>query len=282
MKVQRMDSLRKIKKSKKSIDTSEYYKLKDQQAKHKITYFVIRGITFRSIIIFFILFNLIFSYFYKFKAGWILMTIILFMNVCYLAVEVLIIKKKIPKTRKFIQRMKLNYIDMGLMVLVFTLFLILFFSITNEPRHWYDGFPKECETYANSCARLGYSNQYRTNKIPSLTFRNVSEFDVKIDEYMRQKYDGWIVKYEVKSGLGYDYLQYSISNSLGILNDVAIKIDSCQDVWSTTSLAIQSQLRLGLKDYGSNYEITEDLIKFLQGDVDINKQNYIYCKAKND
>lgn len=67
------------------------------------------------------------------------------------------------------------------------------------------------------------------------------------------------------------------------MNDIAIKIDSCQDVWSTTSIAIQSQLRLGLKDYGSNYRIIEEIINDLRSDSNNeNKINYVYWKAKND
>eukprot|EP00345_Euplotes_harpa_P001466 CAMPEP_0168319770 /NCGR_PEP_ID=MMETSP0213-20121227/1254_1 /TAXON_ID=151035 /ORGANISM="Euplotes harpa, Strain FSP1.4" /LENGTH=70 /DNA_ID=CAMNT_0008321055 /DNA_START=406 /DNA_END=615 /DNA_ORIENTATION=- len=69
---------------------------------------------------------------------------------------------------------------------------------------------------------------------------------------MNSKYDGWIVKYDTANS---SHLVYSVSNAIGVMNDVAVKIDSCQDVWSTTSVSIQSQLRLGLKDYGSNYEI---------------------------
>ena len=99
---------------------------------------------------------------------------------------------------------------------------------------------------------------------------------------MMEKYGGWIKSYETPKNLSYDYLIYSISNGAGILNDVAIKIDNWQDVWSTTSISIQSQLRLGLKDYGSNYDIINDIVEFLKGDVDINKQNYLYCRAIND
>ena len=78
--MKRMDSVKRIKRSHKSADGGEYYKLKDKQAKAKITYFVVRGVTFRSIIIFFILFNLIVSYYYNFKSGWITMIIVMAIN----------------------------------------------------------------------------------------------------------------------------------------------------------------------------------------------------------
>lgn len=199
--------------------------------------------------------------------------------------EVLILKKKIPKVRKFFQRFKASYWDMLLIFLTLGLFMILIFSFLGQPRGWTKGFPDECQTYGSSCARLAYSNQYRTNRIQNqfpLTFRNVTDVDVMIDEYLQERYEGWIVKYEVDSEVEYPYLIYSISNAIGIMNDVAIKIDSCKDVWSTTSISIQSQLRLGLKDYGSNYEIVENIIKFLQQNIDPNKQNWLFCKSKFD
>lgn len=160
---------------------------------------MIRGVTLRSVVIFFILFNLVFSYYYMFKAGCILSIILLSINVFYMMIEILIAQKKIPKVKKCLQRFHIFYADLVLIILVFTLFLILIFSIINEPRHWYYGFPKECETYANSWARLGYMNQYRTNKIPSLTFRNVSDFDVTIDKYLMNKYEGRLPFFSVLS-----------------------------------------------------------------------------------
>ena len=99
---------------------------------------------------------------------------------------------------------------------------------------------------------------------------------------MRDTYDGWLVRYETDDKLQYQYLIYSITNSLGIMNDVAIKIDNCQDVWSTTAVSIQSQLRLGLKDYGSNYRIIEGIINYLQFKAGENQRNYLYCKTKHD
>ena len=138
-----MESAKKPKKQKKSVDSTEYYKKKDQQIKSKMTVFVLRGVTFRSVIIFFILFNLIFSYLNKFKAGWILSSILLIIEFSYMIIEILINKKKIPKFKKFIQRMKVFYLDVALIVLIFTMSVILFFSIVNQPRHWSNGFPKE-------------------------------------------------------------------------------------------------------------------------------------------
>lgn len=99
------------KKFKKPLDDSEYYKAKEIRQRQKLTYFLARAITFRAAVIFFILFDLMFSYWYSFKAGWILSSILLCINSLYLVIELLIIKKKIPKIRNVFQRLKMYYLD---------------------------------------------------------------------------------------------------------------------------------------------------------------------------
>ena len=182
---------------KKVVENSEYFLMKDKKQKQKMTYFLFRAITFRSTIIFFVLFDLIFSYSYSYKAGWITSSILLWINSIFMAVEILIIKKKIPKIRKLFQRIKMFYLDVVWMFITFSLFLILIFSIINQPREWRDKPPTQCDTYASSCARLGFNNQYRTNQIQNtypLTFRNVSDLNLSIEGYLNDKYTGWIVK----------------------------------------------------------------------------------------
>ena len=182
---------------KKPAENNEYFLMKDKKQRQKLTYFLVRAVTFRATIIFFVLFDLLFSYWYSYKAGWIISSILLWINSIFMAVEILILKKKIPKIRKLFQRIKMFYLDVVWMFLTFSLFLILIFSIINQPREWKDKPPIKCETYASSWARLGFNNQYRTNQIQNtypLTFRNVTDLDVEIDKYLNNKYSGWIVK----------------------------------------------------------------------------------------
>jgi len=270
----------------RKLRSDTYYQIKDIQQKLKLRYSVIKAIGFRAILISFVIFNIIVSYWFSFKTGYILSGVLLLINSIQLTLQVLIIKRKVPKIRKCFQKFNVEYFDYACMFLVLIMFLILLFSIINIPYHWKEGFPTECKTYDNSCARLAYDNQYRTNKIQNkyaLTFRNVTGLDKIVDKYMENTYGGWYQKLDFNMpDSNYTYLVYSVSNFIGIINDVAIKIDSCRDVWSTTSISIQSQLRLGLKDYGSNYNIIEGIIYQIGESVDSSSRNYLYCKAMND
>jgi hypothetical protein len=215
-----MEYRSKMRKSlKKSLDPSEYYKVKDIQQRQKSRNQVIKTISYRTAITTFIVFNLSVSLKYSFKSGIILSAILIGINFIFLGLEVLVLQKKIPKLRKFLQKTKASYIDIFCILLTMVLFLLMLFSLINQPRHWLKGFPDECESYDTSCARLGYKNQYRTNKIQNefpLTFRNVTGLGDVIDEHIMNINSGWIVKYD-NSVTNYTYLIYSISNGYGIL-----------------------------------------------------------------
>ena len=45
----------------------------------------------------------------------------------------------------------------------------------------------------------------------------------------------------------------------GLMNDVFIRLVSCSDVWGAFKVEAHSNIRLGLKDYGTNIEILQNL-----------------------
>ena len=72
--------------------------------------------------------------------------------------------------------------------------------------------------------------------------------------------------------------RFSHSTWYGMIIDTLVTVHDCTQVFRAQTVTMQSQTRLGYKDYGENYYISEGLYKYLNDQVtEEGKKSFISC-----
>ena len=74
------------------------------------------------------------------------------------------------------------------------------------------------------------------------------------------------------------WVKFETTTAYGVLTDTFIKVSKCTEVYQAQTVTMQSETRLGFKDYGQNYLLSDSLYKFLSQQVtDPGKKSYLFC-----
>ena len=196
----------------------------------------------------------------RYVGAYVMNSIIVLILVTTIALESMQKKKNscVKRAAKWSYRVS-KYILGPIVILYFT---VCVFSMINRPNSWSHEFPSNCSTMVDSgCMRIAEDNRYRANQIEmryAVTFRN-SDLVQYLDEWI-----GTLSNIQVHarpnstnhhSSSDYFFSSYTPRSLFGIINDVAIKVQPCTEVWKAFRVEVQSQTRVGLKDYGTNLAI---------------------------
>ena len=157
--------------------------------------------------------------------------------------------------------------------MLFTTITVFIIAFNPEPY-----FPNNWKYTDNNWARFATIDKFRVSQIElkyPVTFKLAPE---KVEEIV----DKWIKQNEFKvikkndihsSGISYHFSEYKLHSLFGMMNDVFIRVVECSDVWGGVKIEAHSNIRLGLKDYGSNIDIIKDLYSFADKETskDVNR-----------
>ena len=75
----------------------------------------------------------------------------------------------------------------------------------------------------------------------------------------------------------YEFI-FSQATWYGMIIDTLITVQECSQVFKAQTVTMQSQTRLGFKDYGENYKISLSLYQYLEEHVtDDGRKSFISC-----
>jgi hypothetical protein len=126
-----------------------------------------------------------------------------------------------------------------------------------------------CPANSNGCIRVNKFNQYRANNIEMrlpVTFKQV-DLDNKIKEWARSIIGNEIVEVDSTSSASETKYYFYHTTWYGLVIDTLITVHSCSQVFMAQTVTMQSQTRVGFKDYGRNYEISYGLYDYLNKQV---------------
>ena len=139
-------------------------------------------------------------------------------------------------------------------------------------------FPNEWKYTDNNWARFATIDKFRVSPIElkypvtfKLTYDRVEQI---VDKWVQQNKFKVIKNDDIHSyGASYHFSEYKFHSLFGMMNDVFIRVVECSDVWGGVKIEAHSNIRLGLKDYGSNIDIIKDLYSYVDKETskDVNR-----------
>ena len=162
------------------------------------------------------------------------------------------------------------------LILLFTTITVM--TIAFKPPTY---FPNEWKFTDNNWARFATVDKFRVSQIElkyPVTFKlTIDQVDALVDNWVaKNKFK--VTKGDDKFSNGYSYYfsNYKAYSLFGMMNDVFIRVVECSDVWGGVKIEAHSNIRLGLKDYGSNLDIIKDLYSFVDKETskDVNRSYF--------
>ena len=144
-------------------------------------------------------------------------------------------------------------------------------------------FLDHCPPNSNGCIRVNRSNQYRANNIEMrypVTFKQ-SDVVALVHDWILERYAQDVTP-QMNGVPGAYNNQYEFvfhqSTWYGMVIDTVIRVQECAQVFKAKTVTMQSQTRLGYKDYGENYLISKDLYSYLDTSiVEDGRKSFISC-----
>eukprot|EP00347_Sterkiella_histriomuscorum_P010708 403375230 len=168
--------------------------------------------------------------------------------------------------------------------IIILMFVLQFFTAVVSTDSLYNN---HCPPNSNGCIRVNKNNQYRANNIEMrypVTFKQ-SDVDGLIQSWIKastgQEIESVQVQQTLPNIISYNQtyqFKFSQSTWYGMVIDTLITVKECTQVFKAQTVTMQSQTRLGYKDYGVNYQISEGLYSFLNEMVqEEGKKSFISC-----
>jgi hypothetical protein len=147
----------------------------------------------------------------------------------------------------------------------------------------YNKFLDHCPANSNGCIRVNKFNQYRANNIEMrlpVTFKQVNLTQL-IEEWSVDQFGSKdIIEVHDNSELreaakqanqpipAFETYYYLFHTTwYGLVIDTLITVHECTQVFKAQTVTLQSQVRVGFKDYGRNYEVSQTLYSHLNDRV---------------
>ena len=145
--------------------------------------------------------------------------------------------------------------------------------------HGVDKFQEQCPANSNGCIRVNKVNQYRANNIEMrlpVTFKQTN-LDALIWDWVSNNYDNrTLVTADNTAEMLKDnstfipkekYYYFYHTTWYGLVIDTKITVHDCVQVFKAQTVTMQSQTRVGFKDYGTNYDVSSSFYNFLNDQV---------------
>ncbi|CDW76120.1 UNKNOWN [Stylonychia lemnae] len=176
----------------------------------------------------------------------------------------------------------LVFISMSILArIIILMFVLQFFSaiVSTESLN-----NDHCPPNSNGCIRVNKSNQYRANNIEMrfpVTFKQ-TDVETMITSWIKENTDqvveGVVVPDTQNTYNKTTNYRFSQATWYGMIIDTLITVKECTQVFKAKTVTMQSQTRLGYKDYGVNYNISEGLYTYLnKGVIEDGKKSFISC-----
>ena len=169
-------------------------------------------------------------------------------------------------------------------VLMVLIFILQFLSLIR-----YLGlqtFRDHCPPNSNGCIRVNKFNQYRANNIEMqypVTFKEQT-LDVLVYDWVNDFTNNRVarINLEVSNNTQAQeearknnqtvpsferYFYFYHATWYGLIIDTLVTVHECSQVFKAQTVTMQSQTRVGFKDYGYNYEISTSFYKSLNTKV---------------
>ncbi|CAI2377505.1 unnamed protein product [Moneuplotes crassus] len=160
-------------------------------------------------------------------------------------------------------------------------------------------FPNHWRYSDNNFSRMATVDKFRVSEIElkyPVTFKmEVDDLKEAVDDWMRE--NGFNANPEPiiaktpplkASGDDVDIIGYSFSFSyfdfktlFGMVNDLHIRVIECSDVWGGVKLEAHSNIRLGLKDYGTNIKFISSLYKYIEERTTKYNRSKLLCEDRS-
>ena len=162
------------------------------------------------------------------------------------------------------------------------LFILQFFSLIRY-KSQEQAFLDHCPPNSNGCIRVNKFNQYRANNIEMrfpVTFKE-QNLDVMIQSWIKSRTKETIVvefknNTEARNNAAANgqpippfetYYYFWHSTWYGLIIDTQITVHECSQVFKAQTVTMQSQTRVGFKDYGYNYAVSNSFYEMLNNQV---------------
>ena len=158
-------------------------------------------------------------------------------------------------------------------------FILQAFSLMRP--HGVKEFGDHCPPNSNGCIRVNKFNQYRANNIEMrlpVTFKQTN-LDGLIRDWVETNFPGTKPevednKQEIEAAAKNNtfipaetYYYFSHTTWYGLVIDTLITVHDCVQVFKAQTVTMQSQTRVGFKDYGRNYEVSSGFYDYLNQKV---------------